>query len=170
MKKLFVLALALVMVLALGTTVFAAKEITAAAGSATSGNVTGTYNAGTPGAPVYCVDVTWEGLAFTYHGQTDGTWNPDSHSYGGTIEAGWDDQSATITVTNHSNVDVTATASFNKAADTDYAMTFTGNDVTVGNALGGSAQTKTITGKMSAGTLTTGDNAKVLGTITLTIS
>lgn len=74
--------------------------------------VNGTYVSGTQKEPKISVDVVWEPMEFTYYGPSDGTWNPAAHTYDGATEGGWSTNTPAITVTNHSNVAVTAALDF----------------------------------------------------------
>lgn len=111
MKKIFALVLAVMMIATMSTTAFAAETVTTDGGNATI-NVSGTYNAGDAADDVISVDVAWAGMEFTYNAASEGTWDPATHSYTGSTTAGWSTETATITVTNHSNVAITATCSF----------------------------------------------------------
>lgn len=118
MKKFFTTSLAVAMAAAtLGTTAFAAdagsKTLNSTNGYSHTIDVYGTYTSYQESAEIISVDVEWEAMSFTYAEEQQGTWNPSTHEYDNdTEEAGWVDNSADITVTNHSNVDVTATFSF----------------------------------------------------------
>ena len=61
---------------------------------------------------VYYVDVVWQDMTFTYtSAQTTYTWNPEALDYDETVDpASWDKESATITVTNSSDLAVAVTA------------------------------------------------------------
>ena len=117
MKKIMSLALALIMLMSLSVTAFAAdtspKTVEANNGTATI-DVTAKYvNDVDAAAEKVNVVVEWTAMEFTY--TVDGTqvWNPSTHSY--TVEnetANWSENTATITVTNHSHVAVNATLSF----------------------------------------------------------
>ena len=74
--------------------------------------VNGTYVSGTQKEPKISVDVVWEAMEFTYYGPSDGTWNPATHTYEGATDGGWSTNTPAITVTNHSNVAVTAALDF----------------------------------------------------------
>ena len=113
MKKMIASVLALILCAAMSTTVFAASPIETEDGSDTK-DVKGTYAAGTPGGTVYSVDVTWGAMEFTYTAASAGVWNPTTHTYDGTQAGGWSCEADAnkITVTNHSNVAVTAELSF----------------------------------------------------------
>ena len=112
MKKLFAVALALALTLALSVTCFAA--ITAVDGTATK-NVTAKYVAPTYSADVYGVDVEFGKMEFTYTDAAQGTWDPTTHSYLQSATAFWTADGNTVEVTNHSNVAITVTVSYKNA-------------------------------------------------------
>ena len=138
-----------------------------------SAEVKGTYQPGGSGAVVYSVDIAWTDMNFTYTGAGEGTWNPETHQYSGSSEGAWTASDDSITVTNHSNAPVTATASY--AADPDYGsttMTFDNNGATVATAVGtevASAPSATIT-VTPGGTLAESANGGKIGTITVSIA
>ena len=176
MKKFFALALALVLTFALAVTCFAeyVPEMDALGESATQ-NVTVSYQAGAAAATVYSVDVVFESMAFTYKDTVMGTWNPETHSYNGTVDAHWEDADANITVTNHSNAAVAVTVAF--AANGEYTGDATasitdGASFTLESAVdtafeAAPSDTATLT---VAGTGTAGETAAVIGTVTVTIA
>lgn len=126
MKKIFALILAVMMIATMSVTAFAAESpanVTTDGGTATI-NVSGTYNAGDAADDVISVDVAWAGMEFTYNAASEGTWNPKTHNYDGATAAGWSTNKGTITVTNHSNVAVTATLAW--AQNTNLTGTITG--------------------------------------------
>lgn len=82
------------------------------------------------GGTVYNVTVAWESMDFTYKKAASGTWDPDTHTYSNGNAAGWTVDgnqliaevdtagnytavSSAITVTNHSNAQVTVDAALN---------------------------------------------------------
>ena len=138
-----------------------------------SAEVKGTYQPGGSGAVVYSVDIAWTDMNFTYTGAGEGTWNPETHQYEGGTEASWTDSNASITVTNHSNAAVKATASYQ--AETGYestTMTFGNNGATVATAVDTTVQnapsaTITVT---PGGTLAESANGGKIGTITVSIA
>ena len=72
-------------------------------------------------AQVISVDITWGELSFTY---SDGTWNPDTHTYDG---AGWtvdEEGGNSIKVENTGNTDVNVTYEY-KAEETGITGSFT---------------------------------------------
>lgn len=138
-----------------------------------SAEVKGTYQPGGSGAVVYSVDIAWTDMNFTYTGAGEGTWNPETHQYEGGTEASWTDSNASVTVINHSNAAVKATAKFE--ADSGYestTMTFGNNEATVATAVGtevASAPSATIT-VTPGGTLAESANGGKIGTITVSIA
>ena len=138
-----------------------------------SAEVKGTYQPGGSGAVVYSVDIAWTDMNFTYTGAGEGTWNPETHQYSGSSEGAWTASDESITVTNHSNAAVKATAKFE--ADSGYestTMTFGNNGATVATAVGtevASAPSATIT-VTPGGTLAESANGGKIGTITVSIA
>lgn len=130
---------------------------------------------------VISVDVTWEAMQFTYTPASQGTWNPETHQYDNTTEGSWTSDSNTITITNHSNVDVTAAFDFSAAEDLesiegefrnadntavesiDLASADNGQNGQAGSATSGSVTFHITEGSIAAPT-------DSLGTITVTIS
>ena len=118
MKKKTALVLTLAMVFSLAPLSAYADTLTAVGGTA-SHNVTATYVdglSGGAGGTVYSVDITWGDMAFTYTAAA-GIWDPATHKTTGAEGGAWTvdkEGGNTITVTNHSNADVTAV--FNYAA------------------------------------------------------
>ena len=169
MKKITTLLVAAALTCAMGTTAFAEDGVGTGNYNA---DVKGTYQAGGSGAVVYSVDIAWEDMSFTYTAAGQGTWDPENHSYTGGSEASWS-SSKNITVTNHSNAAVTATAKFE--ADSGYestTMTFGNNGATVATAVGtevASAPSATIT-VTPGGTLAESANGGKIGTITVSIA
>ena len=172
MKKLVSMLVAAALVCTMSTTAFAADQDGVGTGDHTA-EVKGTYQAGGSGAVVYSVDIAWDSLEFTYTAAGEGTWNPETHEYNGATQASWS-ESKNITVTNHSNAAVTATAAFQ--ADTGYTdvtMTFgENNGNTIATAVGtqvGEAPSATIT-VTPGGTLAESANGGKIGTITVSIA
>ena len=171
MKKLVSMLVAAALVCTMSTTAFAADQDGVSTGNYNA-DVKGTYQAGGASATVYSVDITWEDMSFTYTAAGQGTWDPENHSYTGGSEASWS-SSKNITVTNHSNAAVKATAKF--VADSGYestTMTFGNNEATVATAVGtevASAPSATIT-VTPGGTLAESANGGKIGTITVSIA
>ena len=172
MKKITTLLAAAALTCAMGTTAFAADQDGVSTGDYTA-DVNGTYQAGGSGAVVYSVDIAWTNMNFTYTGAGEGTWDPETHQYSGSSEGAWTASDESITVTNHSNAAVKATAKFE--ADSGYestTMTFGNNGATVATAVGtevASAPSATIT-VAPGGTLAESANGGKIGTITVNIA
>ena len=172
MKKITTLLAAAALTCAMGTTAFAADQDGVSTGDYTA-DVNGTYQAGGSGAVVYSVDIAWTNMNFTYTGAGEGTWDPETHQYSGSSEGAWTASDESITVTNHSNAAVKATAKFE--ADSGYestTMTFGNNGATVATAVGtdvASAPSATIT-VTPGGTLAESADGGKIGTITVSIA
>lgn len=130
MKKILSLVLALALVMSLSVTAFAAETATSTGGDSTI-TVKGTYN-GTASSETVSVDIAWDAMSFTYNAASQGTWVPGDHSYSGAAAESWSATGNTITVTNHSNVAVTASFAFAKdsAVTTELTGSFTYGDKT----------------------------------------
>ena len=66
----------------------------------------------------YSVDLRWSDMTFTYTREDTHTWNAKDHSYKTRSTGGWDKTRASITVTNHSNVDVQVTITYTPVENT----------------------------------------------------
>lgn len=116
MKKKTALVLTLAMVFSLAPLSAYADTIDRVGGTA-SCDVKATYRAdssGGAGGTVYNVDITWGDMAFTYTAAA-GIWDPTTHKTTGAEGGAWTvdkEGGNTITVTNHSNADVTAVFSY----------------------------------------------------------
>lgn len=172
-KKILSLILTLAMVMGLSVTDYAADGIIS--GGTDSANVTGTYSSKAT-VPVYSVDITWEDLNFTYNGASKGNWNPQTHKYEDGTMAGWAAGNGTITVTNHSNIAITATPSYTAKAGYESAdMNFSTDALqvaTADNGVDGTAGTA-VTGMITVtptGSLPEDTEGATIGTITITVS
>lgn len=67
---------------------------------------------------IYSVDLAWSDMTFTYTQEETLTWNAKDHSYKSKSSGKWDKTKGTITVTNHSNVDVQVTITYTPLEDT----------------------------------------------------
>lgn len=172
MKKITTLLAAAALVCTMSTTAFAADQDGVGTGSYNT-DVKGTYYAGSSSDVVYSVDIAWTDMSFTYTGAGEGTWDPETHQYSGSSEGAWTASNDSITVTNHSNAAVKATASYQ--AETGYestTMTFGNNGATVATAVGTEvdlAPSATIT-VTPGGTLAESANGGKIGTITVSIA
>ena len=169
MKKVLSVIVTVMLLLSMTIPVFATTGV--GVGGTDSTVVKGTYTEKTV-KTVYSVDITWEGLAFTYNAEYKGQWNANTHSYENATAAGWTEGTGKITITNHSNTGITATPKYTaNAAYKTAGMTFSTNALQVATADNGtgSAVVDYITVTPN-GTLPEGaDNAEI-GTITITIS
>ena len=138
--------------------------------------VNGSFVPGTAADEIISVDVAWEAMDFTYTGASQGTWNPVTHAYEGAIEGGWSDNTPAITVTNHSNVAVSATLDFTASVDgvvgtfTEASGTENDKVLELATAVGTeveNAPTATANFGISGAAI---DANKALGTITVTIA
>ena len=170
MKKILCIALVLVMTFALSVTCFAAKDITAVDGFKSETVKVG-YNEGDKSATVYGVDVVFEAMTFNYTAASQGTWDPDTHTYKDIAAAKWDKTEAKVTVTNHSNAAIVATVAYAKG-DYNGAVKVEVENATLNLA---SAVDTTVNAAPSAFATVkvSGDAAKgesVVGTVTVTIA
>lgn len=178
MKKKTALVLTLAMVFSLAPLSAYADTIGTAGGTA-SHDVTATYRAdssGGAGGKVYSVDITWGDMAFTYTAEA-GIWDPKTHTTTSSTGGVWtvnNTDGDKITVTNHSNTDVTATFSYAAAYDFDgITGTFDNASLNLESAVGTTVEAapKATTSLSLNGALgsTTADNTKI-GTITVTLN
>jgi hypothetical protein len=124
---------------------------------------------------IVSVDVAWGEMEFTYTPATQGTWNPTTHSYDGGSEAGWSAIGNEISVTNHSNVGVTASFAFDTAEGLEIKGGFYADNEEVTSVSLDSAEnpteektlSKTVCFQVESGTITKDTDS--LGTITVTI-
>lgn len=66
----------------------------------------------------YSVDILWTDMTFTYVQEKTHIWNAANHSYRTSVRGGWENNQATITVTNHSNVDIKVKITFSPVKET----------------------------------------------------
>ena len=168
MKKIVSLLLATILVLSCGVDTYAIGT-----GESSSTDVKATYNSGSDEGKIYSVDITWQGMSFTYT-DADTKWDPQTHTYVPTSEAYWSE--GAIKVTNHSNADITATTSYTaESGYEDISMIFSSESTNIGTAdngidgNAGSAVSETITAQPE-GSLSEGVTDMKIGTITVTIS
>lgn len=183
MKKKTALVLTLAMVFSLAPLSAYADDTIIAVGGTASHEVKATYKAGSSGGAggaggkVYSVDITWGDMAFTYTAEA-GIWDPANHTYTGAEGGAWTvdnkDGGNTITVTNHSNTDVTAAFSYAPAEgftgisgsfDKDSLGLKSAVGTEVANAPTGTAAL-TLTGALGSDTTAN----TTIGTITVTLN
>ena len=145
-------------------------------------NVSGTVGNAEPVEEVISVNISWGAMEFIYTPTGTGTWDPNTHTYGDGAEAGWTpgDGSNSITVTNHSNVDITAEFDFDAAIEqiegqfrdenggaiTDISLDSADQQLDQSGA--GVPTTQTVTFHITEGDISEATDS--LGTITVTIS
>lgn len=178
MKKKAALVLTLAMVFSLAPLSAYADTLTAVGGTA-SHDVTATYvdgSSGGAGGTVYSVDIAWGDMAFTYTAAA-GTWDPAKHAYTGAEGGVWTvdkDGGNTITVTNHSNADVTAVFSYAAAESfTGISGSFDNASLALKSAVGtevanAPSGTAALTLDGALGSDTTANTT--IGTITVTLN
>lgn len=89
-----------------------AEETTVGQNGSQTIDVTAKSVASSTTTDCYSVDIQWTDMTFTYESSESKTWNASDHSYSSTTTSGWDKTEASITVTNHSNVEVDVTISY----------------------------------------------------------
>ena len=171
MKKILSLILALVMIMSLSVTAFAAEGSYEEKGT---GNyeidISAAFQPGAASDEIISVDIAWGAMSFTYHGAAEGQWNPNTHAYDGGETAHWDAEGNTITVTNHSNAAVKATFTYT-ASVTSVTGSFDHATLELPTAVNTSkdAAPSGVTTLELAGTLTEAQAGKV-GTVTIAIT
>ncbi|WP_455192757.1 hypothetical protein [Gemmiger sp.] len=181
MKKKTALVLTLAMVFSLAPLSAYADTIDRVGGTA-SHDVTATYvdgssgGAGGAGTTVYNVDITWGDMAFTYTAEA-GIWDPTNHTYTDAKGGAWavdKEGGNTITVTNHSNTDVTAAFSYAPASGFEgISGTFDNASLALKSAVGtevanAPSGTAALTLDGALGSDTTANTT--IGTITVTLN
>ena len=105
MKKIVSLLLIVALTLTLGITAVAA-DATLGQGGNKEIDVTAKYESSSSTPAVYSVDISWSNMVFVYTQESTKNWNATTHSYETVSQGDWDHTTATITITNHSNVAV----------------------------------------------------------------
>ncbi len=170
MKKILSLVLALALVMSLGITAFAAEI-----NGDNSKDVTANYQAGEASQKVYLVDIVWGSLEFTYTDASEGTWDPETHTYTGTKAAEWScaEGANKVEVTNHSNAEVTVEIA-NSNVLQGVTMTWDKATLTLptaDNGENGAAGTPTTDSALLTvtGAITDTGAKQTLGTVTITL-
>lgn len=164
MKKLLASVLALLLVASFCVTVFAETNDGT---KNTSTEVKGVYE-GSSGAPdTVALDITWDEMKFSF---TEGkkTWDPATHEL--KQETGvWSDEAKTVTLVNHSNVELDVAFAFR--GDGNVTGAFTENALTLNSGRGVGpyyADTKTTSFKITGGSITkSGDMGSILVSVSI---
>ena len=97
---------------------------------------------------VYSVDVTWGAMDFTYTRTITPVWNEQTHNYDEQTNASWSAVGNYIQFTNHSNIEVTASMSYQKASGySSVNGTFSKGRLVLPSALGKSMNATELTGR-----------------------
>lgn len=107
MKKIITGILALALAGAMSVPAFAAETNN---GGNTTADVQGKYQAGAEAPETISAEIEWDAMNFTYS-EAQKVWNPEKHQYE-QADGVWSQEKKNITVTNHSNVGITAKLSF----------------------------------------------------------
>ena len=175
MKQIFTLALTFLLIFSLVTvTAFAADATTINGESRTATKaVKASYHSGAGGGTVYSVDITWGSMAFTYSAGSSPTWNPTMHTYSSGGTGGWSSSGNKITVTNHSNAQVTANLDYaSETGFTGITGSFDNANMTIDTAVGtevSAAPTKTAALSLTGTLNSSVTRPTKIGTITVTI-
>ena len=173
MKKTISFLLALVLVLTMSTTAFAATIESSP--DSQDIDVNAKYVGGVSVPTRYSVDLTWGAMEFTYTVSGTKTWDPESHTYTTSTQPVWTASGNTITVTNHSNTDITASFAFSAlTAYNTVTGSFSSASLTLPTAEGKAVNDAVLTGQTSftlGGTLASDiTDFTNVGTVIVTIS
>ena len=123
MRKTISIVLALVLLLSLAITAFAADT--------DSRDVTAKYQKTENEGEIRSFVLNWDEMTFTYSEHTERTWDPETHTYTEKTTGGWDKTEAKITVTNHSNIPLSVTMTLTPVQGTGITATLTGGSATL---------------------------------------
>ena len=173
MKKFVFILLTLALVLVMSTTAFA-ETIENNPGSQDI-DVSAKYVDSVSAPTKYSVDVTWGAMEFTYTVSGTKTWDPETHTYTTSTQPAWTASGNTITVTNHSNTDITASFAFSALTAYDTVTgSFSSTSLMLPTAEGKAVNDPVLIGKTSltlGGTLASDITAFTnVGTVIVTIS
>lgn len=132
MKKTIALALAIIMLVAMSAPAYAEGSNVSDHGETASIPVGVIFQGKGAAIKTFSVDIEWDDMTFTYTKSAVGEWDPATHSYSGGAEGSWSTETSTITITNHSEINVNATLEFESAVD-GVIGTFTENSGTEGD-------------------------------------
>ena len=115
MKKAISVFLALALTMLLCVPAFAADGNVGTGGGKQDIVVSAWYVDSSVAGTVYSVDVAWGAMEFTYTRSGSKDWDPVHHDYKDNTTASWTATGNEITVTNHSNTQVTASFAYEAA-------------------------------------------------------
>lgn len=128
MKKILSCILAFLLVMNMSVCAYATETAgTVGQNGSKEIDVTAKYSSSTDTPSVYSVDIEWSSMIFTYTQKETKTWNAANHSYTTAKEGAWDKDTATITVTNHSNVSVNANVVYTEVTGMGISGTLANN-------------------------------------------
>ena len=173
MKKFVSIFLTLALFLAMNTTAFAATIESSP--DSQDIDVNAKYVDGVSAPTKYSVDVSWGAMEFTYTVSGTKTWDPETHTYTASTQPAWTASGNTITVTNHSNTDITASFAFAVLpAYNTVTGSFSSTSLMLPTAEGKAVNDAVLTGKTSltlGGTLASDITGFTnVGTVIVTIS
>lgn len=171
MKKMVVVVL--ILLLCFGVTAAAESSNISDENGSQSLDVMVNYSKNSTEPPIYSVDISWDDLVFSFSESESNIWNPEDHSYTKRSAGRWDRTSASITITNHSNVDVNVTLTYAPIENTGVTGTLSnGTGTLVGGTTGeydsAASMISTLTISGTPAGLSADSKTKV-GTITITI-
>lgn len=181
MKKISAIILAAAMAATMSVSAFAADQpvnIDKDAGSHDI-DIKAAYQDNSTTPSVVSVDISWDAMEFTYTVSGEQNWNAADHDYDDNTSGSWDETTNnTVTVTNHSNVGVTASFAFEAATGYDgedgVKGSFSKTSVELPSAVNKSKDDETLTGSTAltlSGKLKAGTAADTtVGTVTVTIA
>ena len=172
MKKITSIILALALFMSFSATAYADNSPKTGVGDGGAANIdiSANYQAGSASTQIVSVDIAWGAMNFTYTDGAEGQWDPATHTTGAAGTGSWSASNNTITVTNHSNVGVTATFDYTQTINT-VTGSFSQNTLNLPTAVGTALADapKGSSNLTLGGTLTETPSGKV-GTVTVTIS
>lgn len=172
MRKFFAIFLVVCLSWDVGITVLASEHMAQVGSKEIEVTAKSTSTVSTP--IVYSVDIDWGNMNFTYTRHNTNKWNAGNHSYSLVSDGAWDNPTANITVTNHSNVAVQVKMMYTAQGNTGVKGTLTNATAElaageVGNYSSADSVTATLTVSGTPNSTVASDGVKV-GTIKVTIN
>ncbi len=173
MKKFFIATLAFVLLASITVTAFAAETELTDANKSEEIDVNVNYQDGTQTPTVYSVDVVWDSMTFTYNASGTKVWDATTHSYMDNTNGVWANDSADVTVTNHSNADVNVTVTYTEVGASGVNGVISNGDFSITSAVDKAVDdatlTKTATLTVSGVPVDKSANNLKIGTVTVVI-